>query len=388
MNLLLTFTTNSSLKNWDDRGILSREILLYKKLSKKGVKISFLTYGDKTDLNLSKSLEEIEILPCKKYVESRSPLLTYFKTLFLPIKLRKLFLKTDIIKTNQVLGGIVGLIAKTIFRRRLIVRGGYERLYNYMVKVKKKGLKNLIKYFINYFTIYLSEFLIYKIADHIILTNEPDIEFIKKRFSLNKKERNDQLHHFYNYINADLFKPLNMTKREKSVLYIGRLTRAKNLFNLVEAFKDLKDFSLDFIGKGSLETELRERALLSNQNINFLGLIPNEKLPEIINRYQIFVLPSYFEGNPKVLLEAMSCGIACIGSNIKGINNLIKHGVNGYLCDLDSDSIKSAIYKVYEDKNLRRKIGENARKFIEENCDINLIVNKEYELYKRTLNLY
>ncbi|MFX1375572.1 MAG: glycosyltransferase family 4 protein [Promethearchaeota archaeon] len=385
MNLLLTFTTNSSLKNWNDKGILSREVLLYQMLSQKDIKISFLTYGDKSDLNYTKNFADITVIPCRNYVKATSPILTYFRTVFLPIKLRKLVLKADIIKTNQVLGGIVGLIAKIIYRRKLIVRGGYERLYNYMVKVEKKGIKNLIKYFINYFIIYLGEFFIYRMADHIILSNEPDISFIRKRFFLKKKEMKNQLHHFYNYIDINLFKPLKVTRKDKSVLYVGRLTRGKNLFNLIKAFRELNGFSLDFIGTGPLKSKLKEKAKSINPNINFLGLIQNEKLPEIINQYQIFIIPSYFEGNPKVLLEAMSCGIACIGSNIKGINNIIDHGVNGYLCDLDASSIKDAIRMVYQSNQLRDKMGQNARRFIEENCNLDLIVTKEFELYKSIL---
>lgn len=385
MNLLLTFTTNTSLKKWDDIGILSREVLLYQKLSQKGIKISFLTYGDQSDLNYSKSLKNINVIPCRKYIKSTSPSLSYFKTIFLPLKLKNSFLKADIIKTNQVLGGNIGLIAKILYRKKLVVRGGYERLYNFMVKAKKKGINNYVKYLINYFSIYLTELFVLKMADHIIFTNEPDISFIKKRFNLKRKEKKNQIHHFYNYIDINLFRPLNLIRKEKSVLYIGRLIRGKNLFNLIEAFKYSDEYTLDFIGTGPLESKLKERAESINQNINFLGIIPNEKLPEIINQYQIFVLPSYFEGNPKVLLEAMSCGIACIGSNIKGINNIIEHRVNGYLCDLDSKSIKDAIDAVYQNKVLREEMGQNARKFIEKNCDINIIVNREYNLYKSIL---
>ena len=120
-------------------------------------------------------------------------------------------------------------------------------------------------------------------------------------------------------------------------------------------------------------------------NVNFLGLFPNNKIPEIINQYQIIILPSYWEGNSKVLLEAMSCGIACIGSNISGINNVITHGENGYLCGVSSNSIKDAIVNVYNDKTLREKIGKNARKYIQENCSLRSITKKEFHFYREIL---
>ncbi|MFW9821474.1 MAG: glycosyltransferase family 4 protein [Candidatus Thorarchaeota archaeon] len=385
MNLLLTFTLDTSLKSWDNRGILSRELALYRILYQKGVKISFLTYGDNSDLSYSSEIPNINIIPISKYINSHLSIVQSLKILFLPLRLKKIFLKADFIKTNQTLGGIVGVIAKLLYRKKYIVRAGYERLFNFMVKTKKKGIKNYIKYLVNYFKIYLNEFIVYRLADQIILTNEPDISFIIKRFNLKKKQRNNQIHLFYNFIDVNLFKPLNLSKKDKSVLYVGRLTYGKNLSNLINAFKNLDDYILDFIGNGPLEYDLRKLAEQVNPNINFLGLVSNEKLPNIINQYQLFIIPSYFEGNPKALLEAMSCGISCIGSNIKGINNIIQHKKNGYLCKLDSGSIRKAITTLYANHNLREEIADNARKFILENCELDSIVKKEYQLYKSIL---
>jgi len=116
-----------------------------------------------------------------------------------------------------------------------------------------------------------------------------------------------------------------------------------------------------------------------------LGIIPNEKLPEIINQNQIYILPSFYEGNPKTLLESMSCGMACIGTNVKGINNIIKHGENGYLCNTDAESIKNAILTVYKDTKLRDRIGKAAREYIINNCSLEIIVEKEHAIYKSLL---
>ncbi len=99
-------------------------------------------------------------------------------------------------------------------------------------------------------------------------------------------------------------------------------------------------------------------------NLNLLGVFPNNIIPEVLNQYQIFILPSYYEGNPKVLLETMSCGLACIGINVYGISNILKHKENGYLCDIQSESIKKAIKSLHSNKDLKSKIGRNAREFI------------------------
>lgn len=172
---------------------------------------------------------------------------------------------------------------------------------------------------------------------------------------------------------------------DKHILFIGRLSVEKNLFAVLEAMINLKEFTLDIIGAGKVENELKKKVDQLNIKVNFLGTCPNSKLPEIINRYQIFILPSFYEGNPKVLLEAMSCGIACIGTNVKGIKEIIIHKNNGYLCKPNSNAIKNAIKALYNDKILREEISKNARDFIVGNFSLDLIAEKEYLLYKDVL---
>jgi glycosyltransferase involved in cell wall biosynthesis len=81
----------------------------------------------------------------------------------------------------------------------------------------------------------------------------------------------------------------------------------------------------------------------------------------------------------------MSCGVACIGTNIEGINNIIKHKENGFLCETDSESIRNAILTLYKDKDLMKKIAQNARQFILDNCSLKSITNKEYLFYQEIL---
>jgi glycosyltransferase involved in cell wall biosynthesis len=80
---------------------------------------------------------------------------------------------------------------------------------------------------------------------------------------------------------------------------------------------------------------------------------------------------------PKVLLEAMSCGLPVIGSKIDGTKEVIVHGENGLLCDTGSNSIREAIVTVMNDTELRDKLGANARKTIMENYSLELILDKE-----------
>ena len=167
-----------------------------------------------------------------------------------------------------------------------------------------------------------------------------------------------------------------------------RFIEYKNLDNLIESFKNVADFSLDIIGEGKLKLRLDQKIkdLKLQDKIKFLGVFPNSELPRILNQYNIFILPSFTEGNPKALLEAMSCGIACIGSNIPGINQIIKHKKNGYLCNFDSLSIANAIKEINGDPILREELGKKAREFVVNNCSLEKIVEKELKIYKSILN--
>jgi len=389
MNVLLLFTYGISLKLWEKIGILSREVLLYQRLSEKGVNINFLTYGDDEDYKYQEMLD-IRVLPVNKLIHSRNFLIKMLKSLFLPIKLKHTFRNIDIIKTNQIEGSWVGILGKIFYRKKFLVRIGVEWLHAHRntataSSYTKAGFINYLKYFYQYCSLFLKSLIAYRLADRIIVTSDYDIPFIIKHFKLKKKFKNKKIHLIYNFIDEELFKPNNLTKIDKHVLYIGSLHHGKNVVNLVKAFKDLNDFTLDIIGDGPLEPKLRQLKEEFNIKINFLGRFPNVKLPEIINQYQIFILPSISEGNPKTLLEAMSCGVACIGSNIEGINNIIKHKQNGYLCNIDLKSIEAAILEVYHNSDLRKHISMNARQFIINNCSIQKTIEKEYSIYEKLI---
>ncbi len=387
MKALLVFTFGMSLYDWHESGIIFRENAFYNEILKnKNVEYGFLTYGDQRDFNYANLVEGIHLFPISKYVNSKNFLLKFIKSIFLPFRLKKLFVNFDIIKAFQTYGSWVSFIAKILYGKKLIIRSGFIMLRATKNVFKRNNLRSYIKYLMRYSFIFLFELFAYKMADGIIVTSDYDIPFLIKYYRLNKKYKKNRIRLIYNYIDESVFKPLAITKKDKHIIYIGNLRRGKNVINLVKAFIGLKDFHLDIIGEGEDREEMEKIAKKHNININFLGLFPNKELPQILNQYQIFILPSIDEGNPKVLLEAMSCGIACIGTNIQGINNIINHKKNGYLCETNPESMREAIVKVYGDKNLRISMANQAREFILDNCSFRTIIEKEYSFYNEILN--
>lgn len=359
-SLALFFTAGVSLKTWHDIGSIDREVAIYNELSKYFKRIYFFTYGGIEDLKFKSYLaDNISIIP-KKCI-SNSLLYSFM----MPFIHHKILKDVDILKTNQMWGAWSAVLTKLSYRRKLVVRTGFMLSINFMrsnPKSRRIWVKKLI------------EMIAYKLADAIITTSQSNFEYVERNYSPRG------VHILVpNYVETDVFKPMNVSKKKGSICFIGRLSQAKNLFALLEALKGLP-YTLTIIGSGEQEEQLKNSANTHEVNANFLGNIPNHKLSEILNPHELFILPSFYENMPKTLLEAMACGMPVIGTNVKGINEVIEHGKNGILCDTDSNSIRKAIINLMGDEALKQNLGENARRTIIENYSLDNLAKKELGL--------
>jgi glycosyltransferase involved in cell wall biosynthesis len=121
--------------------------------------------------------------------------------------------------------------------------------------------------------------------------------------------------------------------------------------------------------------------------VRWLNFMPHQELPRYLHDARLFILPSVYEGHPKALIEAMSCGMPVIGTRTPGIRELIHHGETGWLCDTDPASIRQALLKLLENPELCAHLGNNARAFVVRNFSIERIVQQELALYQQTLGL-
>lgn len=373
-SVCLFFTYEMSLKKWDDSGILEREVFLYRDLALRGVEVAFFTYGGKEDLSYAKQLSGIKIIPAyagaKKHKNRK---LAFLYSLWLPVRFRKAMAGYDILKTNQMWGAWVPLVAKLLTGRRLLVRCGYEHYYT-LIAEKWPYLERFI--------FYLFSLTVYSFSDHIIVTTKKIAEFVRKNFFVPR----NKISVLPNFIDTDLFNSIEHPASIRDrLLYVGRLSKQKNLFALIESCK-AANVGLDLVGQGDLEDKLKEMVDQRGADVHFLGVCPNSQLPEIFAKYKIFVLTSFYEGNPKSLLEAMSCGKAIIGTDVDGIRDIIKDGETGILCGISVEQIASAISKIKEDFGLQQKLGERARQYVLVNHSVNKIVDREFDIYCRMLN--
>lgn len=154
------------------------------------------------------------------------------------------------------------------------------------------------------------------------------------------------------------------------VLFMGVLIKRKGVFDLIEAIKCLKESArvsnIKFIiaGTGIEEEALRKK---SNQYglesyIDFVGWISGQEKTDLYKKCQIAVLPSYNEGLPISILEAISYGMPVIATDVGDISSAVLNGVNGYLIQPgDEKELADKIYKISSSKKLYDKLSKASR---------------------------
>ena len=381
MVLTLFFTRNVSLKLWLDQGLFDREKLIYEEYLKQGrcKQIYWLTYGS-NDSRLAAELKNDNKLHPGIIVIGMPKLFnfpkvgSYIYSFFIPFLYPKIFQQTNILKTNQMDGSWCGVFAKWLYNKPLVVRTGYsisQLLCNNRSSITRCTTYKIIEKYV------------YKFGDLAIVSSYHNRKYIEEMHGVERKD----ILVLYNYINLDVFFPRNEIKKYTNrVLYVGRLNPEKNLFNLIEAISNT-GLILDVYGTGEQpERQLREFATECNAAVNFYGVVHNNLLSAVYNQYSYYVLPSYHEGMPKTLLEAMSSGCLCIGTDVPGINEIIVDGVNGILSrSTSSHDICKALQRALYVKN-KDVLIQNGIRMIKNRCALNSIVQKEFKAFTGLLN--
>jgi glycosyltransferase involved in cell wall biosynthesis len=178
---------------------------------------------------------------------------------------------------------------------------------------------------------------------------------------------------------------------EGFILYAGRFDWNKNVSSLVDAFvevyKSYPDYKLFLIGTGPEEEKIRclvrKKGLQSE--VKILPWMPREKFIELMCKCSFFVLPSLFEVNPVVILEAMASGKTVVARANMGTVDIIRHGENGYLYRNKSE-LRNYLELFLSDSNFRTTIGQNARKIVEKEYTFGRIAEKYETLFQSLLN--
>jgi len=371
--LTVFFTFGMSLEGWARAGLLTREVKLYRKLQREGMNVQLVTYGDSKDRQWETELDGVSVIPVYEHISRPQTVLgELVKSFFIPWAIGKYLSRSDLFKTNQMMGAWVAVIAKLRYRKPLLLRCGFEmseffRLAGVSRWRKCAGwLLSLVSYFF---------------ADQIHVATMADKALVRRKFRV----KPEKIKVWPNWVDTKEFSPpSNSDEGRNGVLFVGRLSDQKNLFLLLDAIAGAGQ-RLTVVGDGECATAIQERARALDVYVEFRGSIANNLLPVFYRRCAVYVICSHYEGHPKTLLEAMACGCAIVGTDVPGIREIVAHEQNGLLVTEHSAGVRAALDRLLGDKELRRELGDAARKSVAQEYSLESAVAAECKTYGELL---
>jgi len=173
-------------------------------------------------------------------------------------------------------------------------------------------------------------------------------------------------HHIQNGVDSDRFFPIKKNNEERpfrNLLAVGNLVPEKGFDILLRAISILKpehpDIQLKIAGSGPQFTHLSAicKDLQIEENVQFLGQVRHEEIPSLFQRAGVFCLSSLREGNPNVVLEALSTGLPVASTPVGGVPEMIQKNMNGLLSpDFSAENLAQTISSVMAQKWSAAKI--------------------------------
>jgi len=364
IHLALFLSRATPLRAWDESGIFDREVALYQRLRPHLRSVSIVTSGGPEELDYQNRLGDIRILCNHNRVSAN------LYSLRAPSIHSKALADTDVLKTNQLDGAWTAVLASKRHHKPVVVRGGYPWARNFEAQTGRHSKAAVLRF--------LERYALHR-AHHVILTTESMKRFYGELYGIGESN----ITVIPNYIDTAIFRPEHeIAKVSGRVCFVGRLSAVKNLHLLIEAAAGIEGCSLVLIGRGEEESHLKRLATARGVDVEFTGALPHRELSSHINRSDVFVLPSRFEGHPKSLIEAMACGVAVLGTDVDGIRDVIDNERTGLLCPATVDGIAESLRRLLSDAGLRNRLGAAASANAREHYDIDRVVKQELAVYE------
>ncbi|MGP1375880.1 MAG: glycosyltransferase family 4 protein [Almyronema sp.] len=193
-------------------------------------------------------------------------------------------------------------------------------------------------------------------------------------------------------VDPDLFTATHNPTDKVKLLYVGRLAAMKGLPILLESLAQLHstqpNLQLTVVGDGeeraSLEANVQQMGLQTV--VEFVGYQSQSAVRQYLQQTDIFVLPSFAEGVPVVLMEAMATAVPVIATRIAGISELVEEGVSGYLVPPgDVYALQQKICLLAENAELRQQLGQAGRRQVKEAFNLKTEAQKLHEIFSHQL---
>lgn len=206
-----------------------------------------------------------------------------------------------------------------------------------------------------------------------------------------------------NPLDSHLFYPLPASKKAAirrdlgfrgfTLLYAGRLAPEKNIDLIIWAMARLKDkipdLELTLTGKGSAEKNLRTltESLGLETQVHFLGFVPHDRLPDVYNAGDAFVMMSTAETQSLAMMQAMLVAMPVLAARAWGLPEYVKPGTGFLVPPGDVETLAKKILALYLQPKLRKNMGKNARHFARQFSPA-IIATKWEQVYRKVIREY
>lgn len=312
--------------------------------------------------------------------------LTYLPTMEDGSKVKKLFVAAEarihfesLIKRNDILH--VHMSSDNSFYRKAV----------FIRKAHKEGKKIIIHMHGSTFDLFYKERCseaqkqqvreIFAMADQVIALSEDWKQFLAEYICDEQK-----IVVIYNAVKIPEAYQKDYANRK--MLFLGILGQRKGTYDLIEVlpeiFQKFPDAHIYFGGDGErqqAEQMCREKGIADH--VTFLGWVRGAEKEKILKECSMYVLPTYHEGMPMSILEAMSYGMAVVSTYVGGIPHIIADGENGLLCEAgDKTALKEKLLRLLDNQSLRGGLGKSAYRIMVRQFDVREKVKMVYAIYK------
>lgn len=233
--------------------------------------------------------------------------------------------------------------------------------------------------------------------DWIVCVSQGILDYVRDHFGYDTRKMSI----VYNATDVNRFKPPNDEIQPKHIkdqkhirlTYLGRLEPIKGIPHFIDALELLSqscpNIQAQIVGDGTLYQELKNT--ITNKGLSGTVTMPGRRhdLLDIFYETDVYVHPSYMEGCPASVIEAMACGVPVVASDVGGIKEIIRNETDGLLVTPgDPVKIKEAVVRLIEDEKLVRDIRQQARQRIVDVFDMWVNIEKEIQLYETLYNRY
>lgn len=175
------------------------------------------------------------------------------------------------------------------------------------------------------------------------------------------------------YLDFDIFQPLPAIQPEYDVLFVGRLASNKGILLLLDAIAQVAqtfpDVRLAIRGEGALQGTVEAQAaqLGITRNLVFVPRVADSaEMAALYKRARMLVCASTVEGNPRVTIEAMACGVPVLSTPVGIMPEVLRDGENGFLFDWDAQQLAEQIITLLSDETRRREIGAAGQQSVQQ----------------------